>query len=190
MAAVVSEQWGEILPVGNLWFPTAKQMKCAGMNNRGCTHTHADSGQRVNPQASEGRPVSAAPASSAGEEYYPLLAAEIRWAALLSPPFGAAVCSSARYRVTSTSIRDKTPRGGTQDEIQCGTERREKSGTPLQRHLCRCSHLSLILLPQYLPVRHAVCLLDCSSLLLSEKVRIIKDKCPHFPPVPHSILPL
>lgn len=39
VAAIVSEQWGEILPLGNLWFPTAKQMKCAGLNNQGCTHT-------------------------------------------------------------------------------------------------------------------------------------------------------
>lgn len=40
----------------------------------------------------------------------PLLAAEIRWAAFLSSLFGTVVRSSAYYRVTTASIRDKAPR--------------------------------------------------------------------------------
>jgi len=42
-----------------------------------------------------------------------------------------------------------------------------------------CSHHRR---PSHLDVSHAFCLLDWSSLLFSEKVRIIKDKCPDFPP--------
>lgn len=75
-------------------------MKCAGMNNQGYTnrHTQWSSGQIPRPWIEA--PFWATSACSkrsrswAEEEHYPLLAAEIRQAVLLSSPLATAVCYS------------------------------------------------------------------------------------------------
>lgn len=105
-----------------------------------------------------------------------------------SPAFSphlARPCAPCRVTAVTTAPRQSY----TQEEGKRSREERDKVGrevpsvTPPQASSAPRFTLITWLPPSVSASCHVACLLDWGELLLSEKVRIIKDKCPLSPPL-------